>query len=232
MRLDLLIQAKNNNPCFVAVEGIDGSGKTSLAESLVSALISADYNAKLICRTTPSKFPSATERLREIGDFLWNYPSNLDIEELGDRHLISLMASWFYLFENCVIRPELASGKIVVVEPWINKYLARFLVKKQSWVLNLFADLPVPDITILLDVEPEIAGMRKSAYRNTETNSRGSTSLVQFVDFQHEVRLKLLNLSSDKWLVIDAKHELKKNVDAILQQLTNCLEYQTLAKEP
>lgn len=216
--------------CFIALEGIDGAGKTAVANGLVSALISADYDAKLICRTTPSKFATATKRLMIIGDLLWNYPPDLDIEELGDQHLISLMASWFHLFEKSVIQPELIAGKIIVVDPWINKYLARFLVKKRDWALDLFAGLVMPDVTILLDVEPELAAIRKSNYRNTETNSRGSPSLSEFVNFQRQVRRKLLTLQGDDWLIIDAKPELQTNVDTILRQLKDHREFKMRVK--
>lgn len=204
---------------FVSIQGIDGAGKTSIARQIVENLNRKGTVVKYVHRLSVPDSHEAAERLHLIGSLLWNYPAGLKVAELGDRHLVFLMASWYHLFDKFVVVPALQRGRILITDHWVDKYLARFHVKDLGWAVGAFDSLTEPDLTLLLDVSPEVAAGRKFSYRATETNS-DDRSLGQFTDFQSKVRHQLMNACKSNWQVIDADGPFESVVESVLVCLT------------
>ena len=205
--------------CFVSVQGIDGAGKTTVARRIVEDFNRSGVSVEYVHRLSVPDSNEASERLRLIGDLLWNYPSGLKVADLGDHHLVFLMASWYHLFDKFVITPALRSGRIIITDQWVDKYLARFRVKGLDWVGGIFDSLTVPDVTLLLDVPPEVAAARKFSYRATETNA-DDCSHSQFLDFQGKVRHQLTVACKSNWQVIDAN----RSLESVIESVGACLQ--------
>ena len=141
---------------FVALEGPDGSGKTTQAASLVRWL------ASLGREVVPCREPGGTalgERLRSI---------LLDRSDLaiGMRaEMLLFMSSRAQLVEE-VIRPALGRGAVVVVDRFllstvVYQGVAGGLDVDQLWQVGLAATAGIlPDLTLLVDVSPEVARSR------------------------------------------------------------------------
>jgi dTMP kinase len=152
----------NQTGLFVALEGPDGSGKTTQAASLARWLASIGREV-VACRE-----PGGTalgERLRSI---------LLDRSDLtiGMRaEMLLFMSSRAQLVEE-VIRPALSRGAVVVVDRFLLSTVvyqgyAGGLDVDQLWQVGLAATAGLlPDLTLLIDVTPEVARSRIGAGRD------------------------------------------------------------------
>jgi dTMP kinase len=156
---------------FIAVEGIDGSGKTSVAGELTRTLGAGGAAAVLVDRHTAPALAAGYpgEHLRTLADLIWEYPADAHTSRLGFGHWSHLLAAWFHAVDHLVVRPALAEGRYVVADSWCPKFVARFalnvgLTRAQA----VFAGVSVPDRVLWLDVAPEVCVRRRSRLRTTE----------------------------------------------------------------
>lgn len=144
---------------FIVVEGLEGAGKSSAIASLVSHL-----QAKSIATLTvrePGGTPMA-EALRDLVKKQWQE------EVTAETELLMMYASRAQLVHN-VIRPALAAGKWVIADRHDLSSRAyqgggRQLgdAKLQSLKQLVLGDFG-PDLTLLLDLDPEIGLERARA---------------------------------------------------------------------
>jgi dTMP kinase len=140
---------------FVTFEGIDRSGKTTQARMLVEALGEA---------AVPVREPGGTLLGEELRALL-KHPSG----QLGDRAEALLFAAARAELCRQVIRPALERGKVVVSDRFLDSSLAyqgaaRGLGVEEVLEVNRWAtEGLVPDLTILLAIDPEGAARRDGA---------------------------------------------------------------------
>lgn len=153
---------------FVSLEGIDGSGKTTLA-----ALLSRWLEARG-CSVLTTREPGGTvlgARLREL-----LLESQLSIVPLAE---IFLMAADRAQHVAEVIHPALAAGKVVISDRYMDSTLVY-----QGYAGGVPIDVVrrinddatgglVPDVTFLLDVTPEEASRRKASRSKDRYEGRG-----------------------------------------------------------
>lgn len=181
---------------FISLEGPDGSGKSTQARLLAEALRARGYEV------TETREPGGTplgERLRWL---------ILDPESPPATPLVMallLSASRAQLVE-AVVKPALARGEIVIVDRWADSTAAY-----QGYGLEL--DLEIvqqlrgiatgglePDVTILVDVSPEI-GLNR-------VDVRGSRNKLdaQAVVFHERVRDGYMSMYAERphrWIWVD-----------------------------
>lgn len=216
------ICATADHGLLVCLEGIDGSGKSTVAPLLAHQLRACGISATAVDRRTPADSGLPGARLRALEQLLWGYPADANLGSLGDRHLIHLLASWFYLFERVCIGPRLEAGEVVVLDTWYHKYVARFAAKEgfaPGEVESLFSTLRAPDITVVLDLPAEQAIRRKISVKRTEADTAGvagDSRVEQFVVFQSAVRARLLQRATAAgWAVVDAAAGVEEVVNAV-----------------
>ena len=129
---------------------------------------------------------------------LWRPQNPAELVDVGDDHLWYLFLAWLSLFDRTLVGPLVASGNLVVTDMWWPKYLARFSLKPlfPPRVLHLVKEsFRKPELTIQLDLEPEIALARKHVLKPTECGHIegfcGERS-HSFVSYQQQVRERLL----------------------------------------
>lgn len=156
---------------FIVLEGIDGSGKTTLSENLIHALNSLE--TKSIRFSEPTKFESGIY----IRKFLKG-EIELSPTEQMEAFLLDREAS-----VNVNILPALHSKKIVVLDRYYYSTAAYQASEKISaediLLLNLQKNFPKPDLLFFIDVKPEEAikriqqrGTTKEVFESIEELTR------------------------------------------------------------
>jgi dTMP kinase len=214
---------------FIAVEGIDGSGKSSVAADLARDLAARGAPVVLVDRRTAPRlaagYPGA--HLRSLAALIWEYPASAHTSELGFGHWSHLLAAWFHAVDHLVVRPALADGGYVVADSWCHKFVARFaLTVGLPGAQAVFAGVTVPQRVLWLDVAPEVCVRRRSRLRATE---RGEWQGLDGVDdgylaYQSGVRSIYRALAAaGGWRVLTGvdraavRAELDRELEAILR---------------
>ena len=189
---------------FITLEGIEGSGKTSQMERLERFL--EDRGAECVS----TRQPGGTRIGENIRSILLD-PSNSALVPLSEL-LLYMADRAQHIFE--LIKPSLKAGKTVICDRYFDATLvyqgfARELnleLIKQLHQL-LFDDLK-PDITLLLDLSPQVGLAR--AWEQLNSGQRAgheSRFEAETVAFHEKVRtgyLELARLEPDRIRIIDA----------------------------
>lgn len=180
---------------FIVFEGGDGAGKTTQVTRLAASLTDAGL-AHVLTRQ-----PGGTDIGRQIRQILLD-PGNVDF---ADRAEALLYAADKAQHVAQLICPALAAGEIVISDRYVDSMLVyqaagRGLALDEMRQLNDWATGGlVPDLTVLLDVDPAEAVDQKAAKDRLE--AAGS-------DFHVRVRAGFLELASqneERYLVLPAR---------------------------
>lgn len=159
---------------FITFEGIDGSGKTTQIKLLAEKLSGTPH---LVTRE-PGGFPMG----RQIRELLL-HGSNM--VPLCDASELFLMLADRAQHVTEVIRPALAEGKTVISDRYIDSTLV-YQGYMRNYPLDLLKQLNrmatgglVPDLTILIDISPELSAQRISRSKDRiENDSDRKKSLL------------------------------------------------------
>ena len=184
---------------FITFEGVEGAGKTTQIARLAARLRSKGRQDVLTTRE-PGDGPLGSE-LRRLA---LHPPRGIRVEPRAEL-LIMLADRAQHVGQ--VIRPHLDSGGIVICDRYADSSVAyqgygRGLEIGEIARLNDYAtDSLVPDLTILLDLDPAIGLARQN-----ERNIMEDESLV----FHRRIRAGFLALADqmpNRWLVLDASRD-------------------------
>ncbi|KPA97281.1 dTMP kinase [Pseudomonas asplenii] len=178
-------------PLLIVFEGTDGAGKSTIARATYDKISESVPDFKFIDKNRPPVTSGYSEfHMGRIRDILWEYPDDAPLEQLGDRHWLSLIVAWFQATDHAVVRPAIESGISCISDGWYYKYLARFLLKDPilaGEAMAFFSTVRRPDVVIFLDVDPVISADRKGAFRLSESGAYdggGEDRLKSFVEYQ------------------------------------------------
>ena len=141
---------------LVVFEGLDQSGKQTQAERLRARLVAAGRTVRLL------SFPSYDTPIgAEIGRAL-----------KGERDYAADTMQLLYVANRFEWKPEmereLAKGTVVLCD----RYLASSVAYGEAfgldgaWLADIQRYLPPPDLTVLLDIDPQASASRKTADRD------------------------------------------------------------------
>ena len=144
---------------FISFEGIEGSGKSTLLENLKK------YYLKKELEVIFTKEPGGTELGKDIRGILLNPESSFSSE----AELLLLMADRIE-HVTTIINPNLKKNKIIFCDRYIDSTFAyqgkgRNLSENKIKELIDILNLPIPDLTILLDLPVE-DGLLRANKRN------------------------------------------------------------------
>jgi dTMP kinase len=171
---------------LIAVEGIDQAGKQTVCDWLVSELRANGVPAE------QTGFPDyGTSLGQEITAFLRgqrDYPAEA-------RQLLYAANRWERAAE---LRGWLAAGHAIVVDRYIASGVAYGAAQglAMDWMLAVERGLPPADLTILLDITPDVSLARKTTARD---------AYEARLDLLARAREAYLTLAREPgWLVVDA----------------------------
>lgn len=192
---------KKGRGVFICLEGIDGSGKTSVAHHLVGALARNGYNA--VYTAEPSK--GAIGRIVK--------KSILQ----GGRRLPRVLEAVLFAVDRVdhierEVTPLLNEGKIVVCDRYLYSSISYQGADGAmlEWVKGINKHAIKPDLAIYIDVPPEVVIDR----------IKRKKSIMETLPIQKRVREVYLNLVSEKQLMMvdgnASKHKVAKNVEDLV----------------
>jgi dTMP kinase len=205
---------------FITLEGIEGSGKTTQIKNIVEFLENKGYD----CVVT--REPGGTKIGEKIRSILLD-PENRAMEPVCE---LLLYCSDRVQHIKELINPALSEGKTIICDRFFDATLVY-----QGYARGLDMDLITglhkmtvdglkPDITILLDLLPEIGLSR--AWKQIDNGSR-STGETRFeketLSFHEKIRagyLELARLEPKRFRVIDASNDKEKVKKEIINTLS------------
>lgn len=208
---------------FIAIEGIDASGKSTVAADLAGMLAEGGAAAVLVSRRTAPGLAGGYpgRHLARLADLIWNYPDDARTSELGFRHWSQLLAAWFHAVDHMVVGPALADGRHVVADSWVHKFTARFALQVGlRRARSVFAGVSVPDQVLWLDIAPEVCAGRRPSLRATERGEwHGLLDQDDgYVRYQRKVRSVYRSMAvAGGWRVLTAADE--QRLSAVLARM-------------
>jgi dTMP kinase len=182
---------------FITFEGPDGSGKTAQLDILADEFIQAGYP---IIRT---REPGGTPISDQIRATLLDLKNTAMIDR---TEALLYQAARAQLVDE-VIKPQLARGGVVLSDRYADSTLAyqgfghQNTVASLEGIINYATGGLIPDLTILLDLAPEVGLQRR-------VDAGGLNRLDAYdIEFHHRVRngyLKLAQEDPNRWVVLDA----------------------------
>jgi dTMP kinase len=187
---------------LVVFEGLDQSGKQTQAERLRDRLVSAGRTLRLL------SFPSYETHLgAEIGRAL-----------KGERDYAADTMQLLYVANRFEWKPEiereLAAGTVVVCD----RYLASSIAYGEAfgldgqWLTDIQRYLPQPDLTVLLDIDPQVSASRKTADRDKYERDLALLARVR--------ESYMRQASGPRWLRLDAG----RDRDAVASDVYSAVE--------
>ena len=182
---------------FITLEGPEGSGKTTQMTPLAAALRAAGYDVLTL------REPGGTSISEQVRAILMN----LENTAMHARtEILLFLAARAQLVEE-VIRPQLAAGKVVLCDRYIDSTLAYqgFGQGESLDTLRSLLDFATgglrPDLTILLDIESRAGIQRK------QTSGEWTRMDAFTLAYHQRVRQGYLDLAAaepQRWLKLDA----------------------------
>lgn len=200
---------------FISIEGIDGSGKSTVTDALTQEYPEAVFTQE------PDDSTKYGKHVREV---------------ISDDSAPQMAVFFAFLEDHAVhvenkIKPALQNNKMVISDRYID---SRYAYQESS--LNNLLDVDalqwirdiqeagwsiMPDLTILLDTDPE-EGLKRINTRNK------SKERFENLEKQHKVRdtyLELANIFKDRFTVIDTTSRFNEsNKDCKQRVINQCIK--------
>lgn len=204
---------------LIAVTGIDGAGKSTLAASLHEAYQDAGHDTILIGKRTVDVPSNAklSQYLDAVNAVVYRRDPRVG-QASGDRYWLFALAAWYTLQDQLVIRPALRSGVHVILDNTYHKILARYFVNPDvptDLARQVFADLTEPDVVVFLHLPAGDALRRKQQFTPLEAGRTGAQE-EHFIAYQDQVTQALLALADKAWALIDVA---TKKPDVVLDEV-------------
>ena len=196
------------NSNYIAFEGIDGSGKTSIIENLSDILNSQNKEHTIV------REPGGTSVGEGIRELLLSH--DYQVNPLAEALLFCAQRS--QLIEEVVL-PSLNNGVIVLSDRSAYSSVAyqgegRGLGYEKIYQLN---DISIqsnwPERVVLLDIDPEVSLLRQ------QVADRIGSDKVEFFQKVRSGYLKLAEEFKDKFLILNAENNIEVNTEAICNWL-------------
>jgi len=178
---------------FITFEGGEGSGKSSQARLLVEYLKEKGYDVEV------TREPGGTG----IGDAIRAILLNPELSEMGNVAELLLLAASRAQNVHQRIKPAIDRGAVVICDRFIDSTLA-YQGYGRDFDIDLLKSLNrlatggvTPDLTILLDLSPEVGLGRSKALNKVESKEgKGDRFEQEDIDFHRRLRDGFLELAS------------------------------------
>ncbi len=209
---------------LITLEGIEGSGKTTQIDYIAAYLQKSGLDYFI------TKEPGGTELGAKIRSILLD-PENINIHPMTE---LLLYAADRVQHIKELIAPMIEAGKVVICDRFhdsttVYQGFTRGIDVSLIQRLNsLVLEGLTPDITFVLDLDPEI-GLKRAwkQIRNgsrSESETRFENEKLQFHESVRNGYLELARQEPDRFIVVDASADPSNVWDQIFEQLEKCFK--------
>lgn len=198
---------------FITLEGGEGSGKTTAINSIEAYFKNKGY--QVICTREPGGI-SISEKIRDIILDVNNTKMTKETETL--LYAASRMQ---HLSEK--ILPALENGMVVICDRYLDSSyvyqgIARGVGIEEVKMANHFALKYMPDLTIFLDVRPEV-GLKR--IENRGKMDRLDLEKIEFHQSVYNGYLKICDMFKDRIVKINGENSQEVVINDIIEVLDN-----------
>mgnify|MGYP000680995775 CR=1 FL=1 len=189
---------------LIAIEGIDGSGKTTICKWLVKLFNDHGYEAIYTFEPTNSKFVEALKNYEDIRS------AELDALVYAADRLVHLKK---------LVIPALSRGAIIVMDRYYYSSIAYqgAMGAPIEWVIEINRYAIRPDLAIYIDVEPEIGLARIRGKKSKRFPEYEKLELLRKV---RDIYLKLVEMG---WLkMVDGR----RDIELVKNDVLRLIEYE------
>jgi dTMP kinase len=195
---------------FITLEGIEGSGKSTSLDTISKSL--ENLNIEFIVTKEPGGGPLGKDLRKMLLDKKTSISSEVE--------LLLMMADRKNHIEN-IVEPSLEKGIWVISDRYLDSSYAyqgggRQIDVSKIDLLTELLKLPIPDLTLLFDLSPEIALQRA---KNRSELDRFESEPMDFHQRIREAYLTLANDNIERYIVIDASKDIQNVKDQVQKQL-------------
>ena len=195
---------------FITLEGIEGSGKSTSLDTISKSL--ETRNIEFIVTKEPGGGPLGKDLRKMLLDKKTSISSEVE--------LLLMMADRKNHIDN-IVEPSLEKGIWVISDRYLDSSYAyqgggRQIDVSKIDLLTELLKLPVPDLTLLFDLSPEIALQRA---KNRSELDRFESEPMDFHQRIREAYLTLANDNIERYVVIDASKDIQNVKDQVQKQL-------------
>ena len=200
---------------FITFEGIDGSGKTTQINLLEQKLIKEGISPLIL------REPGGTRLSERIRQILLDR-KNINLSSVAESLLF--VAARAQLVSD-QIKPALEQGKYVICDRFIDSTVAyqgygrRLNVEYLEQLNNYATDNIHPDITILLDINPEKAALRKQS----DTPDRMEDIGIDFFLRVQKGYYEIANRHLKRCVIIDGNLSENKVFELVMKEVNKKL---------
>lgn len=208
---------------FITFEGGEGSGKSSQARLLAEYLKENGYDVEV------TREPGGTA----IGDAIRAILLNPELLEMGNVTELLLLAASRAQNVHERIEPALDRGAVIVCDRFIDSTLAyqgygrNFDIGLLKSLNRLATGGVTPDLTILLDLPPEVGLARSKALDKAEAGEgEGDRFEQEDIDFHRRLRKGFLELSEaepDRFRKIAVRQEMEETHGLVVEMVERLL---------
>ena len=209
---------KTQNGLFITIEGVEGVGKSTNIEAVNEYLLMKEVDFII------TREPGGTLLAEKMRDLLLQIDADEDLSELSE--LLLIFAARAQHLEQ-LIRPALTEGKWVICDRFTDATYAyqgagRALDRNKIAQLETLVQGDLrPDITIILDLDPE-AGLQRAQGRGAL--DRIEREKLEFFMRVRSAYLEIAIAEPDRCLVIDASQDIDTVKTNLLIALDQKLE--------
>jgi thymidylate kinase len=210
---------------LIAIEGIDGAGKTHIAGLLAAALSELGHPAQALNKSDISFGDSfADSRLGLLREAIWPSRGEPKQDLLGTHFYLHLLAAWF----SAIGRLLKGSRTISVMDGSQYRVIAK-AHRRAGLSLDVlhgyFASAAEPDLVVLLAIDPKLSWTRRAQFKETELGRWDGLSgdpKRAYCAYQDSIQVLLMEMADARaWMVVLQDETTRDTavVDAILQHL-------------
>ena len=211
---------------FITIEGPEGSGKTTVAKMITERLKMEGYPVVY------TREPGGVEIAEKIRDIILDV-NNTKLDPRSEA-LLYAASRRQHLVEK--VEPALAEGKIIICDRFIDSSLAyqghaRGLGIDEVFEMNMIAiNKRLPDLTILLDIDPQEGLNRINKNRSGELN-RLDLENLSFHQKVHEGYEILKTKYAKRFSIVDANKSKEEVFKQVLDLVLKMCEEKNICKQ-
>lgn len=210
---------------FFAIEGPDGSGKSTVINALKNKLSNHINDINIVV----TREPGGNHISESIRNIILD-PNNTDMAPTCEALLYAASRAQHV---QQTIKPVIDDKRTVILcdrfidSSLVYQGIGRKLGIDQILEINLFATQNIlPYKTIFLDLKPEIGLMRINSDANREYN-RLDMEKIEFHNSVYKGYLKLIENSPERFKVFNADQEIDTVVDQVFSYIIEVLDYES-----